>query len=332
MTYFFACPGKFLLHLQKANRMKRNVFILGNPDGKYVRQLVKTAPLDQHTTVHCFSELSSSITTGIHTPQFATFYTKGEEFSKSLSCDVVFIGDKQVLPQDQVIVRTMSSGSLESIVFRMDVLWAIQSQGTTVFNPPKSLEIAIDKYLCLTRLAKAGLPVPPTHSSQDWETALQGFQVLGGDVVVKPLFGSEGRGLIRVCDEDHAIRVCRSLETLKGVIYQQKFIRHEIVDTRVLILGNQHWAIQRSHASDWRTNTSRGAASKPVQLSSETLELAIAAAKCLGIPFAGVDLVWDTLTRQHYVLEVNGVPGWDGVATACSVDIAKAIWDYLQEF
>src|SRR5262249_42247583 len=94
---------------------------------------------------------------------------------------------------DAVIVRTMPPGSLEQVVFRMDLLHRLVARGIPVLNSPAALETCIDKYLATARLEAAGLPVPPTVVCQDADAALEGFHGLGGDVVVKPLFGSEGR-------------------------------------------------------------------------------------------------------------------------------------------
>src|SRR5690348_4111790 len=113
---------------------------------------------------------------------------------------------------DAVIVRTMPPGSLEQVVFRMDVLHRLQARGVPVLNPPAALEACIDKYLASARLEAAGLRVPPTVVCQDAEAAMEGFTALGGDVVVKPLFGSEGRGMLRVADPDTAWRAFRTLE------------------------------------------------------------------------------------------------------------------------
>ena len=66
-----------------------------------------------------------------------------------------------------------------------------------MLNPPRAVEAAVDKYLTLALLDAAGLPVPPTWTGQSAAEALIAFEALGGDVVVKPLFGSEGRGLVR---------------------------------------------------------------------------------------------------------------------------------------
>ncbi len=147
-----------------------------------------------------------------------------------------------------VIVRTMPPGSLEQVVFRMDVLHRFQAGGGRVLNPPLALETCIDKYLASVRLDAAGLPVPPTVVCQDAEAAVDAFHRLGGDVVVKPLFGSEGRGMVRVADEEIAWRTFRTLERLQTVLYIQQYVAHPGWDLRAFVIGGQVLAAMRRHA------------------------------------------------------------------------------------
>lgn len=96
---------------------------------------------------------------------------------------------------DLVVVRGMPGGGLEEVVFRMDLLGRLAARGTPVFNSPKGLEIAIDKYLSLARIAAVGLPVPRTIVAQSSAAIEAAWQSLGGDCVAKPLFGSGAVGL-----------------------------------------------------------------------------------------------------------------------------------------
>src|SRR5712692_3495742 len=81
---------------------------------------------------------------------------------------------------DGVMVRTMPPGSLEQVIFRMDVLQRLQAEGMTILNPPRTLEICVDKYLTSARLAAAGLMVPLTEVCQDADSAIEAFAALGG--------------------------------------------------------------------------------------------------------------------------------------------------------
>ncbi len=76
---------------------------------------------------------------------------------------------------DAVLVRTMPAGSLEQVVFRMDVLHAAAARGVPVLNPPRAVETCVDKYLTNVRLAAAGLPTPPTLVAQRADDALEAF-------------------------------------------------------------------------------------------------------------------------------------------------------------
>src|SRR5439155_23608266 len=146
----------------------------------------------------------------------------------------------------------------------MNALARLEAAGTLVVNPPKAIECAVDKYLALAKLAAAGLRIPRTAVCQTPEDALGAFAELGGDVVVKPLFGSEGRGIARLVDEALALRAFKLLAELRAVIYLQEFVPHEGFDYRVLLIGGERaLAMRRRNALDWRTNVARGAKAEP---------------------------------------------------------------------
>ena len=211
---------------------------------------------------------------------------------------------------DAVIVRTMPHGSLEQVVFRMDVLHWLQGRGVRVLNPPRALEVCVDKYLAGVRLERAGLPVPATLVCQDADSAMEAFGQLGGDVVVKPLFGAEGRGMVRISDPDLAWRCFRTLESLASVLYVQNFIPHPGWDLRVFVLNGRVLCAMRRYAKNtWRTNVAQGGRPEAVSPSAEEERLALAACAAVGAVVAGVDLL-PRPEGGYYVLEVNAVPGW----------------------
>jgi ribosomal protein S6--L-glutamate ligase len=232
---------------------------------------------------------------------------------------------------DAILVRTMPPGSLEQVVFRMDLLHRLQARGVRVLNPPTALEACVDKYLASAKLEAAGLNVPPTIVCQDAETALAAFEALGRDVVVKPLFGSEGRGMVRVSDPELAWRTFRTLERTGSVLYLQKFIAHPGWDLRVFVIGSRVLTAMRRHArGDWRTNVAQGGKAEAARLTGEQEGLALAAAKAVGAPVAGVDLLPGPDGTLH-VLEVNAVPGWRALAPVTGVDVALEIVRFLIE-
>ncbi len=234
---------------------------------------------------------------------------------------------------DGVLVRMMPPGSLEQVVFRMDALHRVVASGVPVWNPPRTVEAAVDKYLTLALLDQAGLPVPPTWTGQSASEALAAFETLGGDVVVKPLFGSEGRGLVRVSDRELAWRTLHALERLGAVLYLQQTIRHPGHDIRVFVLrGHVLGAMRRfAPAGEWRTNVALGGRAEPVEIDLEAKNLALGAAKALGAVVAGVDLVEDLDRGRLTILEVNAVPGWRALSRVTGIDVAAAVLAGLRD-
>lgn len=282
--------------------------VLAAPESWYFRDLKRAAEGRHHVIPVPFSQIAAALGQGRQRVQAAGIDLR--------SCD-------------GVLVRTMPPGSLEQVVFRMDALARLEAAGVQVVNPPRSLEAAIDKYLASARLEAAGLATPRTCVSQTVEQAMDDFAALGGDVVVKPLFGSEGRGLVRVDDESLAWRIFKSLSSLGSVLYLQEFIEHEGFDIRVLLLGDRVLAMRRRNRDDWRTNISRGAVAEPFEPGEDLVQLARQAAMTIGAPLAGVDLL-PSRSGTMYVLEINAVPGWRGIARACGVDVAALVWDYME--
>lgn len=232
---------------------------------------------------------------------------------------------------DGVLIRMMPPGSLEQVVFRMDVLQCLEAMGVPVMNSPRAIEASVDKYLTLAKLESTGLPVPKTWVGESAKSALVAFEELGCDVVVKPLFGSEGRGLVRITELEVARRVFHALERVSSVLYLQKYIPNSGHDLRLFALGNRVIGAIRRFAptGDWRTNVAVGGRAEEFQPSAEMEQLALKAAQAVGAQMAGVDLLPDRDGRL-LVLEVNAVPGWKALSTATGVDVASEILDELR--
>ncbi|MCZ7572953.1 MAG: RimK family alpha-L-glutamate ligase [Ardenticatenaceae bacterium] len=229
---------------------------------------------------------------------------------------------------DAVIVRAIPSGSLEQVIFRMDALHRLERLGVPIVNPPCAIERTVDKYFTSTLVEDAGLPTPPSVVCERFEQAMVAFEALGGDVVVKPLFGAEGRGMVRVTDLDMAHRVFRALELTRAVFYLQRFIPHANQDIRAFVVAGEVVAAMRRQGVHWKTNVAQGGRAEFLQLSSGLAELAVQAAAVVGAPVAGVDLL-PAETGETYVIEVNGIPGWRGLQRVTPFDIAEVIVDYI---
>lgn len=299
--------------------------IVGQPTGWHVRRLATALAHAGHAVeVVPWQTLSAMITEG------------SERF-----------GPEEIDAADVVVVRGMPGaappavdgppadpgpdGRLEEVIFRMDVLGRIAARGTPVINSPAALEAAIDKYLSLARLGAAGLPVPRTLVAQTPADVTRAWERLGGDCVVKPLFGSRGRDLERLRGPDQVADWLAARAGRRLVAYLQEYVDHPGWDARLLTVGDASFAMRRhASAGDWRTNVSRGGRPEAFMPPAAWEDLARHAAQVLGAEVAGVDLAEDARGRV-VILEVNAVPGWRALESVTAADISAAVGHHVMK-
>ena len=238
------------------------------------------------------------------------------------------VNDTNILEEfDALIIRPIGRGSLEELVFRMDMLHKMERRGFYMVNPPAAIEHCVDKYDILALLEDFGVPVPRTLATESVNEALKAFNELGGDVVVKPIFGSRGQGATRINDVDVADTIFKAITFHHGVIYMQEFIEHGFSDIRAFVLGDQVIASMRRIATGWKTNYSRGARPAPEEISDEHKELAVKAAQAVGCKVAGVDILEGP--QGPRIVDVNSQPGWKGLQQVSNVNIADKIVEFI---
>ncbi len=237
------------------------------------------------------------------------------------------IGNLDIRSLNALIIRPIGRGSLEELVFRMDVLYRLQRLGMYIVNPPEAIEHCVDKYDILTIMEEKGIPVPRTVTTESVNEALKAFKELGGDVVVKPLFGSRGIGATRINDLEVASTAFRAIKFYHGVIYLQEFISHGFSDIRAFVVGDRVVAAMRRVASNWKTNYSQGAKPLEMRLEKPMEDLAVKSARSIDCKIAGVDILESS--SRPVVVEVNSQPGWRGLQSVTNVNIADEIVDFV---
>jgi RimK family alpha-L-glutamate ligase len=228
---------------------------------------------------------------------------------------------------DALIIRPIGRGSLEELVFRMDMLYKLERLGFYLINPPEAIEHCVDKYDILAILEDNNVPVPRTVATESVNEALKAFAELGGDVVVKPLFGSRGMGATRVVDSEIASTIFKSITFHRGVIYLQEFVPHGHSDIRAFVIDGHVVAAMRRVAVSWKTNYSQGARPAPITLDPVLEELAIKSAKAVGCKIAGIDILEGPDGPK--ICDVNSQPGWKGLQMVTKVNIAERILNFV---
>ncbi len=201
----------------------------------------------------------------------------------------------------------------------------LQLMGVTLVNSADAVSVARNKYLTQQVLTAAGLPCPDTVFVNAAQGLFQAVERIGGyPVVVKPVSGRQGSGLLRIADAGAARRQALPvLNRRHGLLVQRYHPPRHRRDIRALIIdGELVCAATLTPAeNDFRANYHLGGRIRSTDLTADLGRLAIDAAAAVGCDIAGVDLMVDQSGRP-VVVEVNYSPGFKGLEAASGLDIA----------
>lgn len=233
---------------------------------------------------------------------------------------------------DGAISRGIGINKIKKIFFRVDIYRSFEYAGIPIINSSSCLEKATNKMLSTLLLKKYGIPTPETIICENYNDAIEAFSTLGRDVIVKPLFGSKGRGVTRVMDEGFAEILFYHLAENDEPYYIQKYYEHENKDIRALVIDDQVIAAMKRVSKSWRTNIAKGAIGYPIHLDSEAEELAIKSSIAVEGQITGVDLI-RSKENGYSVVEVNAIPGIIELQKTTKIDLANEIAKYcINEF
>jgi tetrahydromethanopterin:alpha-L-glutamate ligase len=232
---------------------------------------------------------------------------------------------------DAVHVRTLSAGSFEAVTKRLGVLHALTKLGVVVWNDARAIERCVDKSMTSFLLARAGVPTPPTWTMEAplAARALVEREAPRGPLVLKPLFGAQGKGL-------RLIRRPEDLpgpEDIAGVYYLQRFQSNgtrDFTDYRLFVLRGRVVAAMMRRAPTWITNVKQGGQPVVIAPDPKMERLAVAAAEAVGAAIAGVDVLVGA-DGAPTVLEVNSMPAWNGLQKVSKRNIAEEIASELMD-
>jgi RimK family alpha-L-glutamate ligase len=229
---------------------------------------------------------------------------------------------------DGVLLRTIAGGAFEATTLRLGVLHALAAAGVVVWNDAPSIERCVDKSMTSLLLSRADIGTPETFVLSERDVAVETLhreKAKGATLVLKPLFGSQGRGL-KLVDGPEDIP---PPDMVGGVYYLQRFVRHSDPawrDYRVFVCDGRVIGGMMREGDSWITNLHQGGRPRRWAVSEEAAMLALGAARAVGVAYTGVDLI-EGEDGRLLVLEVNSMPSWSGLQTVVEVDIAAMIVD-----
>ena len=283
--------------------------ILTDNEGWHFHQLKNSLNKRNHSIISaCLSEMS------IHL-----------ENDKSL----IFINGEKMPHVDNVIVRFIPGGTLEEIVFFLNILKILEAMGIKVSNNAVSIEGTVDKLYTSYLLNNNNIKTPATYVMRSYEEASNFIKdnYKNNTWIYKPLFGSQGDDIKLIKSRDDL----DAFENPSNIYYFQKYLENSTsYDFRVLVIrkdDNIKYFHMTRYGNTFLNNFSKGAKCIKENVDQKVIDLAIKSSKLLNIDFCGVDII--EYKNKYYVIEVNSVPAWKGLQAVEDESISDWIINYL---
>jgi ribosomal protein S6--L-glutamate ligase len=241
---------------------------------------------------------------------------------------VVYYKGEKIVGVDAVIPRIAQSYTR----YGSAVVRQFEMQG--VFTTASSIAIvrSRDKLRAYQLMAKYGVSVPKTVFARETADFEEVIELVGGaPAVIKVARGTHGNGVV-LAETRKAAKAVMQAFYVEGVSFLvQEFVAESAgIDIRALVVGGRVVAsvIRQSLDDDFRSNTHQGGVGKAVKLTEEEERTAIKAAKAMGLPICGVDMMRSN--KGPLVLEVNSSASIKTPEAVTSRDVATKIIEYVE--
>lgn len=203
----------------------------------------------------------------------------------------------------------------------------LETMGVPVLNTARGIARSRDKMRCLQLLAGAGIDIPRTVMATEGAPVERLVEEVGGlPCIIKLLRGTQGVGVMIAGTAGEARTILETFWGLGQDVCLQEFVKESRGrDVRALVVGDQVVGAMRRRArrGEFRANLHRGGQGKPVTLEPAYAEVAVRAARLIGLELCGVDLLEGKAGPK--VLELNSSPGFEGLERATGLDVAGAM-------
>lgn len=216
----------------------------------------------------------------------------------------------------------------------------LEEVGIPVFNSAAAIEKSDSKILTALELSKNKIPAPATFiSPKTYENTGYGGaglenlikeagETLGFPMIIKEEFGSFGKQVYLADNPESAKKTVRDLG-YKGFIIQEFISESRGRDLRINVVGSSAvTAVIRQNPNDFRSNIENGGFAKKTEITKEQEKLAVAAARALGLDFAGVDILFSE-NGTDLVCEVNSNPHFKGAFNCTGINLGDGIIEYI---
>lgn len=254
-----------------------------------------------------------------------------------LKCSMQVRADKSTLFYEgeslhdaDVVIARISSGYT---FIGCSVVRQFEMMGVYCVNGSLGIARSKDKLRSLQIMARKGMRIPPTsfsHSTPDVDGLID--SVGGAPVIIKLIEGTQGIGVVKADTKQAAESVLEAFRGLNANMIVQEYIEESKgADIRAFVVGEKVVAsmIRRAAEGEFRANLHRGGSAEKIKITSEERALAIQAAREMKLSIAGVDIIRSD--EGPMVLEVNSSPGLEGISGSTGVNVAGAIFDFIEK-
>ena len=205
-----------------------------------------------------------------------------------------------------------------------------EMMGVPVLNGAAAIAQSRDKLRALQLLCRAGLDVPRTVMAHDRSNVRTLVREVGGlPVIIKLLRGTQGVGVMIAHSLQEVQTIVNTFWDLGQEVVLQEFVAESKgQDVRALVVGDRVVGAMRRRAKkgEFRSNIHRGGEGTPVELPDAYIEVAVKAARLLGLELTGVDMLDGN--KGPRLMELNSSPGFEGLEQATKKDIAGEMIDH----
>ncbi|MBI4176633.1 MAG: RimK family alpha-L-glutamate ligase [Candidatus Aenigmarchaeota archaeon] len=236
----------------------------------------------------------------------------------------IMAGNANLLMTDAVLPRI----EWQHVQYGYAILKLLENR-VAIPNTPESLPIVHDKFLTLLYLHAAGIPVPETYLASTRTAVEDILERIQYPVIIKLLMGGEGKGVMKAESKSSAMALIDTIERIRQPIFIEEYLEGGHEDIRAMVIGDEVVAAMKRIAptGDFRANISGGGHGEKIDLDSRMTNLALKAARAIGIEITGVDII--ETNRGPKIVEVNYKPQFSGLMKATGVNVARLMVEYM---
>ncbi|MCA9309256.1 RimK family alpha-L-glutamate ligase [Candidatus Saccharibacteria bacterium] len=202
-----------------------------------------------------------------------------------------------------------------------------------VYTSARSIAIvrSRDKFRSIQLFSKNNVMIPKTIISRETAEVEDLIEQIGLPMIIKTARGTQGKGVVLAETRKAAKSVIQAFYVSGVNVLMQEYIEEAAgSDIRAFVVGNRVVASMKRQSldDDFRSNLHQGGEGVAIKLTDEERKVALRAAKAMGLPICGVDLIRST--KGPLVLEVNSNPGLEGIQKVTGRNVADKMIEYIE--